>query len=776
MIYLTTQNKLDAALAYASLGWSVFPLHYVFQDGLCSCGNLACGKHTGKHPYALLAPNGFKNAVSLQPTLQSWFKDNPSLNIGIATGKISGIVVLDIDPDKGGDETIEGYFQQHGEPQTVTAKSGGGGRHFYFTYPDGSEIKSGQDVLGPGIDIRADGGYIAAPPNTHLSGNRYEWISGKSPSEIELSALPDWLLTAISKPKVVQSGSAVPVRNQAQTTQKVADIKAALTYLNPDDYDTWIQIGMALKSTGWGQDAFDLWNGWSMQSDKNRPDEMHYKWNSFTPRGIGGITLGTLFYRAKEGGWQPASFDLTDLGNARRLVHHHGFGLRYCYSFKKWYFRDGYGWRMDDDGHVMRMAKETAKRIQQEAKDTTTGEIDEKLSKHCKSSQSKAKLEAMVKLAETELELIVSHENMDTEHMLLGIGNGIVDLTNGKMIQGNPQHMLTMRTSVAWDASAKCPVWEQFLLDIFAGDKSLISYIQRAVGYSLTGLTSEQAFFILYGAGANGKTTFLNTLAALLGEYAKRSAMDTFIVKKNPGVNNDVARLRGARLVTASEAERGKFFAEKLIKELTGDERITARFLFGEFFEFDPIFKIWLGVNHKPYLSADDDAVWRRVHPIPFKVTFPPNKRDKKLQEKLNAELPGILNWAIQGCLIWQHQGLNPPQIIQDCVNEYRAEMDVIGNWISDSCVTGPTHNAGLSTLYSCYKPWADANGYQPVSISTFREKLASKGYLTKRTSQGNMVQDITLVSMAHYASLSVKGSGPDGSLTLKDIINSAFD
>ena len=373
---------------------------------------------------------------------------------------------------------------------------------------------------------------------------------------------------------------------------------------------------------------------------------------------------------------------LTDLGNAKRLVKLFRKVLRYVPEFRKWICWNGQCWVLDHDGEVQRFAKETVELIFAEAKtvdDAGNTDLSKKLREHALKSQSAGRLSAMVKVAKSEPGTPIPSSQLDAEPMLLGVQNGVLDLKTGQMGKAEPGQYITKLANAAYDPSATCPVWLAFLDQIMDGNKALLQLIQRAIGYSLTGYATEQCLLILYGVGSNGKSTFLNTIRELLGAYAVQSPASALMVKSGSGVPNDIARLRGARFVATSEVEEGQRFGEALVKQLTGGDTITARFLFAEYFEFVPTFTIWLAANHKPVIKGDDHAMWRRIRLIPFSVTISDDKQDKELPNKLRQEFSGILNWAIAGCLQWQAQGLNPPQDVMEATHEYQAEMDVLG-------------------------------------------------------------------------------------------------
>jgi putative DNA primase/helicase len=257
----------------------------------------------------------------------------------------------------------------------------------------------------------------------------------------------------------------------------------------------------------------------------------------------------------------------------------------------------------------------------------------------------------------------------------------------------------------------------------------LIKFLQRSIGYALTGSTREQVLFFLYGTGANGKSTFIETCRNLLGDYAQQSEFDTFVTKKNDGPRNDIARLKGARLVAAVEAAQGRQLDENVIKQVTGGDTVTARFLYHEHFEFVPQFKLFLVANHKPVIVGTDEAIWRRIRLIPFTVTIPKEERDKHLLEKLQRELPGILAWAVRGCLKWQEDGLGEPEAVSIATADYRREMDVMADFIEEQCVLGERETADAGMLYGKFHDWAKNNGEEELTQKKFGTQLRERGF-----------------------------------------------
>jgi putative DNA primase/helicase len=281
---------------------------------------------------------------------------------------------------------------------------------------------------------------------------------------------------------------------------------------------------------------------------------------------------------------------------------------------------------------------------------------------------------------------------------------------------------------------AGCPTWLAFLKRVLGGNGELNGFLQRFLGYSLTGRTDEQVIAIAHGAGANGKSTFLSAAKMILGDYGQSVPLDTFLVNKHVDTARpDLARLRGSRLVAAVESDSGRRFAEGLVKTLTGGDTIVARRLYREHFEFTPTFKVVIATNHRPVIKGTDDAIWRRIRLVPFTVTIPPEERDRELPDKLQAEREGILAWAVQGCLEWQRRGLGLPKDVADATAAYKNDMDILGDFIEANCTVDAKHSAPAESLYERYLTWAHKANEKPMTKKAFGQALGERGYTSKQ-------------------------------------------
>lgn len=423
------------------------------------------------------------------------------------------------------------------------------------------------------------------------------------------------------------------------------------------------------------------------------------------------------------------AYTYTDVGNAQRLVDAHGRDLRWVARWKAWYVWDGRRWARDETGEVERRAKSVVKDMLAYAMELD-GDKRIALIGHALKSEAAGKLDAMIRLARSEPGIAISHGMLDEQPWALTVRNGTIDLRTGQLGPHERGHLGTKLTNIDYDPAAPCVAWQRTLGVLFAGNQPLIDYVQRAIGYSLTGDTREQVLHLCYGTGANGKSTMLDVLAQLSGEYGLQADFQTFLETGNhSGPRNDVARLAGARLVRSSEVGENKKLNEGLIKSLTGGDIVSARFLYSEDFEFKPQFKLWLAANHKPVIRGTDYAIWRRMRLIPFEVTIAPDQRDETLPSTLKSELPGILAWAVQGCQGWLEAGLRPPEIVLAATDAYRHESDTIGAFLDEECEVGSGHEVQSGPLYQAYTRWAKDNGEYAMTATAFGRRLGERGH-----------------------------------------------
>ena len=694
---------LTAALSYANRGWRVIPLHNVKSDGDCSCGKSDCTSK-GKHPRISVWQ---REATINTDIINRWFTQWPEANIGLVGGPASGVAILDIDPRHGGDTSLQALENEHGTlPATSTVATGGGGLHYYFRWPD-TPIGNRANFR-PGLDFKADNGYVVAPPSNHASGNRYRWSGDIG----EVAVMPEWLVNILAeKPEAPERsvsviGGDIPEGGRNNTLFRMACLLR--------------RIGMEAETI---LDVLQSHNQTSCTPPLSEEE-------------VGRIADSACRYEP-----EPDSAMYTDVTNAQWMVREFGENLRYCTPWNKWLVWDGQRFKVDDTLEIERMAKETTRRMRLLAESIRDSREREKLFAHSLRAESQPRLKAMVDLARSEPGIAVLPNDLDQNPWLLNCANGTIDLQSGELMAHDRNHLMTKLAGVNFESEADCPQWLEFLNRIMDNRADLMKFLQLSAGYSLTASSREQCMYFLYGVGANGKSTFLNTLAALLGDYAGQTPTNTLMAKRQEGIPNDIARLKGLRFVQAAEAEMGKALAESLVKQMTGGDPLVGRFLHGEFFEFAPQFKLFLATNHKPVIRGTDDGIWRRIRLIPFEVTIPEAERDRDLPEKLKDELPGILRWAVEGCLTWQREGLMLPEAVTAATAEYRSEMDTLAAFLDEQCRVGVEMRIGATELYRFYSEWCETMNERPLRQNLFGMRIKERGFESRRSgSNGSSV------------------------------------
>ena len=422
----------------------------------------------------------------------------------------------------------------------------------------------------------------------------------------------------------------------------------------------------------------------------------------------------------------------TDAGNAVRFALAHGDRVRFVHAWDRWLIWDGSRWRRDDTEHVWNLGREVPKRILREALEAPTDEARAALRKWSATSEATARIEAMLRQARSLKGLAVTPACLDARPLLLGTPGAMIDLERDEVSDPDPALLVTKQTGARFDPRATAPTFERFVSEIMCGDAELVAYLQRVVGYVLTGSTEEQCFFVFYGTGANGKSTFLRVIQDVLGDYATTSRIESWTARERAGsgASEDLARLAGARLVSAMETEDGRRLAESQVKEFTGGDRVTARRLYEGSFEYTPQFKLVLVCNHKPTVSGDDPALWRRLRLVPFTRVFAEAEQDRGLVEKLRAESPGILNWALAGYRAWRRDGLGMPTAVRTATLDYQRDSDLLAQFIDDECEVDRSAETPTIELFGRYQLWAERCGHRyPLTLTRFSMRMQDRGF-----------------------------------------------
>jgi hypothetical protein len=583
---------------------------YTIKHGECTCAKRGSCTHPGKHPRT---PNGVKDATTDRDRIKEWTWSDA--NIGIATGRSSGIIVLDVDGD-GGVASLEALQAEHGRlPKTVTVKTGNG-RHYYFRCDGDVHIGNSVHRLGEGIDVRGDGGYVVGAGSVHVSGFTYRFVKGRGPDDIEVAQAPKWLLSLVTA-KAVASREvelvAIPPEkldraktyadaalhrelerlgkapmHQRNHTLNIAAFKLGqlMPYGILDPAVVTQNLGQTARDLGLDESEIEPTIASGLNAGRQHPRRLPFLRSDQQTRTVEPPRKSDEVVTK-----QLAELGETDTDNAQRFANR--FGTKVISTpGHGWLVFDGRRWRQDDVGQVIELAKETARLIADESVHLQTDDARAARSRFAEQSLGKGSLDRMVDLAKSLL--AVEDARLDADPWLLNVENGTIDLKTGRRERHDPRDLLTKIAPVRADRSAKCPLFKKFLKRITGDDVKLRSFIQKAHGYSLTGITSEQVFFFIHGkSGENGKSTLVNLNRDMLGDYGKHTPTDTLLTKQyDNNIPADLARLDGVRMVTAIEANFNRHLDEAKIKAMTGGEPIVARFMRQNYFQFVPVFKL----------------------------------------------------------------------------------------------------------------------------------------------------------------------------------------
>ena len=791
-------TNLNAALDLSGVGMHVFPVRYITPDGRCSCGNPDC-QSPGKHPMY----TGWRHSSTTETaSIRNWWTSNPRANIGIDTEK-SGLVVFDLDNMA----TYDQLAREHPEVlETVRQRTGRGGAHLLYKARDlvvKSDSKSIPEL--PDVDIKAAGGYIVAAPSRNAKGP-YAWDSGHGPGDIEIMPLPSYpedllrkngfIRDISSKPAPVAAG---PVDDKAIEKSAEEYTKRACTEAHVGNRnETGFKLACQLRDLTLSERQAERYMRDYQRSvtSGSKPyteaqamatlrsayartprEPAVFKANDPSPRRevvdqaitikedipcktqdkpanavqqpeapIAPAQQPPEAPPVDEALIGPVGYHLTDLGNSKRLVHDHHQDLLYCNQWRKWQVWDGQRWRQDDTGEIKRRAISTVASMFDDLKLIPGRDEREKYFKFIMRCESEAKIGSMIRLAESDVRVSVTQDRFDQDAYKLNFKNGTLDLKTMEFYPHRREDNITKMCNVEYIPEASCDHWKACLATWLDGNAEDIKFVQKALGYSLTGSTGEHVFFILYGTGRNGKSTFLDIVRHILNDYATSTPVESILQKRGAGIPNDIARLAGARFVTTVESDEGRKLAESLIKLLTGGDIVTARFLYGEFFDYQPQFKLWVATNHRPEIKGTDPAIWARVRLIPFNKMIPEDKRDKDLGAKLRAEASGIVNWMLEGYRLWQSEGhLKPSATVTAATTDYKNQMDDLGSFLADRCELGP-ESVYNKNLYAAYVTWNEDEGLKPLSNKAFTLRMKERGFTNKHEKSGKIWFGLSLL------------------------------
>ena len=703
------------ALAYAARGIPVFPCKPSGDDA--------------KRPFT---KNGFKDATTDQEQIRAWWTKWPDALIGMPTGQASCIWVLDIDvpstknPDRANGFTSYEYLIKDRETpnEQATQQTPSGGQHFFFRMNTQKKL-SGKN-LGSGLDVKETGGYVCLAPSVIHDYGAYS----AAPDFLDnVPDAPEWLIELASGGTAEIPQLATNIGADGKYGRKALEEECAKLAATPSGEgnitlnECAFRIGQLVgKGHINRSDALysllDAIKGWKGLNQRKSTDTINRALDAGEkePRGPEPAPVGKT-----EGNKKVASAPVPteDILASLFTARYKGKFL-FCHDTGAWYEWDGVHWRKDRTRNPLHLMRLLCRENNDDGKPV--------LGKLVTASGS-------LKFASGDPEMKTTSEIWDADPWLIGTPGGPVDLRTGALTPATPEQRITKLAGVAPAETADCPLWYRFLDEATGGDEQLKRFMQQIAGYCLTGVTLEHALFFIYGPGGNGKSVFLNILNAVLADYATTSALTTFTASQNDQHPTEFAMLRGARLVSVSETEDGRAWAESRIKQLTGGDKITARFMRQDFFEYVPQFKLVIIGNHQPILRNVDDAARRRFNIIPF--VHKPEHPDIELEKKLMAELPAIFRWAIEGCLDWQRNGLVRPDSVIAATQEYFDTQDLFGRWIEDECERIPKAWTATRTLYESWKKYAERSGEQPGDIRKFGPMLTRAALLPLK-SQGH--------------------------------------
>jgi len=772
---------LEAARKYVKDGYSIIPI-----------------KKGEKRPS--INWDIYQNRLPLENELCDWF-ENTTNQIGIVTGCVSGgLFILDFDGENWLESCTE-FLTRFGEfVDSLIVQAGSGKPHVYGICPDmpkdlTRKVKKYFDAEGKiigEVEVRANNHQSLCPPSLHPSGGQYGFVNDiKSPVSISLEKLNEILVWMNEGQKVnstpdTQSND-MPPEVELTPTQRRSLAKFYVSRLagqcrrGANRNDKGYELARSLNDIGMPvEEAEEFMKRFQALvprvklkdgiDDRYTIEEAIASLGSAykNPRGKPRIPYGFFKIDPETGKYleegevtEPTielllSYPLTEAGNAQSFVALCDDQFCFIEEMKRWYRWDGVRWDEELDEAKMKMLEVMRTRGKYVAS-IEDEEFRKAFKNWCKSSESNYRLEASLDIASSML--VKRFSDFNTDPYLLACRNGVVDLKTGKFREAIAEDWLLKTNWVEYNHDVQCLRWLRFLDEIFKGNQKVIDYIQRVVGYTLTGEIGEQCLFMLYGSGANGKSVFLNTLSQLMGEYGQSTPSSTLKDMGSFGnASPEIARLVNVRFVKSVEMKEQSRFNVERIKYLTGGDRIVARGLYKEFIEFEPTHKIWLAVNHKPIIDEDSEAIWRRIHLIPFNIHFiEPEKahkgdlvQDRGLPKVLKEELSGILNWAIQGSLTWQHGGLQPPEEVQMATETYRKESDVVGRFLEQETVREEGEEVRAKDLYEAYKSGCESEGERHLNQTNFGRRLTERGYEKKKkphiTYQGLKLINLSLL------------------------------
>ena len=681
----------------------------------------------------LLAPKSIGGGYEKRPLLRNWPRAASTdahdieqmfgslgglIAIGVVTGSRSGIWVLDED-DRDAVER-EGWSL----PPTLTVDTPRPGRHRYFQWDPAQPVRN--QKLAPGLETRGEGGFIVAPGSPGYEA---------TDEAIEVAQTPPDLMRALAtlhvRPSASGQGDGLSVALPASRYGGAA-LHGELARL--------IAAPAGQRNEQLNRSAFALGQ---LVAGGHLTKERVVDKLSAAARSIGlesreieatirsGLAAGEAHPR--ESGSQPTTgLTQTDMGNARGLAAFAKGRLLHTASLG-WLHWDGRRWERDAEGRAVELGKQFIRCIHHQAVEVAHRTGAEKATKWSVLSARASRIEAMLRLARSEPGLALRPSDLDCHTNLLNVANGTVSLTTGTLRPHEPSDLMTRMTPVRWNAAASAPRFRAFLERI-QPDPELRAFIQKWFGYCLSGDMREQAFVFFYGHGQNGKSVLVNVVAHVLGEYAMTAPRSAFTPRRSDGPTNDMAGFAGIRMVTSQETDHATPLSESLIKQVTGGDRIRARHLYREYFEFQPEFKVTMSGNHKPVIRGTDEGIWRRVRVVPFEQRIPDDEVDQELPAKLLAEAEGILVWLVEGHALWRQEGLGTPTAVAQATGTYRAEEDPLAPFLAERCRVAIDKRVRASLLQTAYQQFEQRRAEKPLAWKSVARMLEARGFTRSRS------------------------------------------
>lgn len=741
---------------YCAQGWPLIPLFTIVDRGgvrACQCGKLEC-EAAGKHPRI----NWRSEASTDVETVLAWAERWPSCNWAVATGSISRLAVIDCDlRDTEDGDVLDGWMYLNNWldsggfelPKTRLARSGSGGVHIFYTLPEGEVVK-GHTKWHPGVDLKAEGGYIVVPPSLHLKG-QYTWLEN-----IAVSLVEDWMLKELHKAKSMP-GSGGGRDGDAPSYDYQEAKRSGAKHGTRNDFFNAYAFEMRKQGVDYDEARDRLREVW-MRSDN--PVNDHYPWDRVQ------VKLDQIFrdyepeplptWDWRPGAWSgdpgggdevgtPAIVDIdeapsqldTDTGNAQRLARWQGASLKYTPGFG-WRHWTGTTWAGDPEGlRALALTEKVVNRMWREAVSIATDDQPKWLG-WCKVSESATRRREMLNLGKSSALVRKTVEDWDADPWLLQVGNGVLDLRTGDLRPAKKEDFIAHGSAVEYDESATSPLLDLFLAQVTGGDEELISYLSRAAGYTLTGSTREEVFFIVSGPQASGKSTFLDALRTAVGTLGDTVTQKMFLKStRDKTADNALASFQGKRLMTTVEFNDSDRLNVGLLKTITGGDPVQGEFKYQTAFTYKPQFKIWMATNHDPIVN--DDATWRRLRQVPFPRTIPAAERRPEVKAALldptSEAARAYLAWAVRGCLDWQRGGgLGTSYAVELATEVWRSNDDLLGQFIRDETVECESlEGVTLQVMFDRWRVWAEAEGLVAGSKIKLNRQLRERGWQDQR-------------------------------------------